>query len=436
MKIFWIWLVAVVFSAVVWTFVCNILAFQKSEVKPTPEHLSLSPLLQQQLPTCDENNFNSWPDGVVTKLRPEIKKDCKLVTEGNRREIERLNSLKGNWTNSFSDEDLLKATNSCSWVQNYFYNNLYVTKLELSFPVAFSFLVYNNVQQVVRLLRLLYRQHNQYYIHTDSKSRKEFIDTFNNIANCLSNVYISQHPLNVTWGHSSIMEAAMMSYKELMRIRRGQPDWMKWKYVINLCGKELPIATNHEIVSHLVKLDGQSMVEARKVSQRNWHFNLRLKNKSIPHGSVFHSSSFYMCLSFPFVKYLLTDKIAIDLFNFFKAHCIMPEEHFFPTVYVRPNVLGGKRPDLPKDNLFQTVNYFWNFKPEQKKVCQGEQIHLICVVEIGDLKRVLNATGSSGEKALFQNKYFMENDHLIMDCMEERIVARNKLECEEDCRKV
>ena len=33
---------------------------------------------------------------------------------------------------------------------------------------------------------------------------------------------------------------------------------------------------------------------------------------------------------------------------------------------------------------------------------------------------------------LFHNKYYMEYDHSVMKCMEERIVEKNKLEYQED----
>lgn len=35
--------------------------------------------------------------------------------------------------------------------------------------------------------------------------------------------------------------------------------------------------------------------------------------------------------------------------------------------------------------------------------------------------------------ALFHNKYFMERDHTVMDCIEEELISRNKLEYERDC---
>ncbi len=41
---------------------------------------------------------------------------------------------------------------------------------------------------------------------------------------------------------------------------------------------------------------------------------------------------------------------------------------------------------------------------------------------------------NNGDTALFQNKYFMEKNHIVMDCMEEMIVAKNKLEYKQDCQ--
>ena len=48
--------------------------------------------------------------------------------------------------------------------------------------------------------------------------------------------------------------------------------------------------------------------------------------------------------------------------------------------------------------------------------------------DLWDVMRV----SKNGEKALFHNKYFTELDHIVMDCMEERAVAKNRQEFEAD----
>ena len=66
--------------------------------------------------------------------------------------------------------------------------------------------------------------------------------------------------------------------------------------------------------------------------------------------------------------------------------------------------------------------------------CYGRIYHNICIVNHANLPRIMQET-KNGSTALFHNKYFMEDNHLIMDCMEERLVAMNKLEYELECSK-
>ena len=222
------------------------------------------------------------------------------------------------WRNNFTDSDLLRTTTNCSFVKNYLNNNLYITKLEYSFPIAFVFVIYNSPQQVVRLLRVLYRHHNQYCLHPDLKSDPDFINIFRNIASCLENVHIASELRDVRWGNRSIMESMMCCNQDLMTIREKQAEEDRWKYVINLCGKELPLNSNHEIVSHLVNLKGTSMIEARTIKPGEKLF-LRLWNKGpVPYSIPYAIASSYMSLSSTFVNFLLKNLTAIRLYEFFK----------------------------------------------------------------------------------------------------------------------
>ena len=73
--------------------------------------------------------------------------------------------------------------------------------------------------------------------------------------------------------------------------------------------------------------------------------------------------------------------------------------------------------------------------------CHGKRVHWICIVTAGDMKLVAGETSPCGlaavrpeeATALFHNKYFMEFDHTVMDCMEERLVWMNRLEYQQDC---
>ncbi len=366
--------------------------------------------------------FHAWNDGLVTSLKPETPRNCQKLFSGDFYEIKKQKGYMARWRNSFKDRDLLTATSNCSWVNGYFNNNLYVTTLERSFPIAFTFLIHNSPQQVVRLLRVLYRPHNQYCIAPDIKSSQEFQETFRNIAPCLDNVHIVSKARRVSWGHRSIIESQMQCYRDLMAIQSQLSELQKWKYVINLCGKELPLTSTHDIVSRLVKLNGTSVVNKDRVTDEA---TLRRLHKPIPYNITYYKSATYMSLSFQFINYRTTNSTAAMLLDFFARECDIAEEHYYPTLYMLPGIPGGFNSQLPKKPFFITSQYFWRLSRyivRFSRQCSGRIVHNICVVDAGDMFRI-----EFGGNALFHNKYFMEKDHVIMDCMEEKIVAKNKM---------
>ncbi len=172
----------------------------------SPERIGISPtnFTQKQW-----SEYKSWKINIVTKLEPEIEKDCDRLFSGNETEVITAKDNQQQWKNLLTDRELWNKTYNCSWVVdtfNTFNSNLYTTKLELSFPIAFVFVVYNSPQQVMRLLKLLYRPHNQYCISPDKKSGPLFIGIFRNLAKCLDNVHLVSTLREVKWGHKSIME--------------------------------------------------------------------------------------------------------------------------------------------------------------------------------------------------------------------------------------
>ena len=153
------------------------------------------------------SGFRSWNDGVVTTLEPVIPRNCSRLFNRSLHDVTTTITRNRNWKSGSTDLDILRMTSNCSQVAQYFENNLYVTKLERSFPVAYTFVVYNNPQQILRLLRHLYRPTNFYCIHPDRKSSPIFLLIFQNIATCLDNVIIPNELKDVRWGEPSIMEA-------------------------------------------------------------------------------------------------------------------------------------------------------------------------------------------------------------------------------------
>ena len=123
----------------------------------------------------------SWKSDLVWKVRREIGIDCQSIFDGSIREIGRVKDNK-----EYSLTLVMKTSCrklNCTWVLDYFNNNFYTTELEKLFPIVFTFLIHNSAHQLIRLLKLLYRPHNQYCIAIDKKSKVIFINIFRNIVN-------------------------------------------------------------------------------------------------------------------------------------------------------------------------------------------------------------------------------------------------------------
>ena len=93
-----------------------------------------------------------------------------------------------------------------------------------------------------------------------------------------------------------------------------------------------------------------------------------------------------------------------------------------------PGVPGGFNPKVPT----MSINHCnWQYKVSGP--CNGKVVHNICIPKIGGLRRIMRDTENGGN-AMFHNKYFMEYDHTLMDCMEEELIARNIREFDADDR--
>jgi len=131
------------------------------------------------------------------------------------------------------------------------------TDEERRFPIAFSVLTYENLEQTERLLRLIYRPHNIYCIHVDAESSAELHKGLEAIASCLDNVFIAKPPIAVKWGKVSIVHAELLCMRRLLKYKR-------WKYFINLVGRDFPLRTNLELVKILTAYNGSNDVDGSR----------------------------------------------------------------------------------------------------------------------------------------------------------------------------
>ena len=261
----------------------------------------------------------------------------------------------------------------------------------------------------------------------------------------------------VVWGHYTILQAQLNCLETLYNHRMSRIVYAavgeKWKYVINLCGKELPLVTNREMVAKLMKLGGSSSIVTQpcagkqRVLERRLTHPIKLDangtgivtetDKSLDDDdrpfdlSIYHKSSSYNALSFRFVEYLLRNETARRYLEFFKK-TRNPEEHFYATLFHTAGVPGGFDARLKK-RYFEVASSFWTkantFQKGERHACCGRVVHRVCVVGAGDLP----ALSYDKLHAFFHNKYFAEYDHSVMQCLERRLVARNMEEYRQEC---
>ena len=380
------------------------------------------------IPGCEvpEGGYKAWNDGVVTTVSPIINRSCIKLFEGDTKEAERVKAQSKKWTNALTDDAFLRTASSCSWLKEQLTHNLYNSELEREFPLAYSFVIHNSPQQVFRLLKVLYKPQNTYCFHYDKKSSPLFKSLFDTMATCFDNIIIPSKIEDVQWGKYTFLDAQINCLSDLAKHRETQPKMLQWKYVINLCGKEVPLTTGKEIVSKLMRLNGTSSMSPGRNTNKQ-----RLKGQKVPFNLPTYKNSAYNALSFPFIDYILNNKTAQIVLNFFR-NVSVPEEHFYSTLYKQPGVPGGFNPNIPEDDYFRVARALWCFRKDCMSTCKGKWVHSVCVVVSGDLPIVLDYQRGAGY--LFHNKYFMEMDHTIMDCAEEVLVARNIQEYIDECK--
>ena len=401
------------------------------------------PPTQSERNNCDFSSITIWSNRVTTQLQrkgycTQLAANRNVKVQEARQQLPRLQGIE-------SGEHFLNKIGNCTRVIEEFQHNYYVSAEEEGFPLAFIFVVYTNAQQVIRLLKAIYRPHNLYCIHPDARQGLEFAYPFYQISKCLPNVFVASRLTKVYYGHHTIMDAQLNCMHDLVNYH-----YSKWKYVINICGRELPLKTNREIVASLKALNGSSALGyAKHISPFWWRkrfvYKYALNSRGemhktkqrlgrVPHGISIRKSMNFMAASQQFVVFLLTSKKAIALRKYLRD-VYAPEEHFYSSLYSLPEAPGG-RPE--RGTVVPTVDQFiWITNRSTKKhtrwYCKGWVVHSICVLGSGDLPSIVKSARNTKSPFFFFNKYFLERDHVVMDCMEERLAEQNIKEYEQDC---
>ena len=211
-------------------------------------------------------SIKSWAgnDGLVTAVQPPVEANGQLLKTGNSTEQERVQSELKTWTNKETIDEFYTKVQRCSYVRNLLSSeNFYTSDTERNFPLAYAILFHDSPQQIMRLLRVIYRPHNVYCLHPDGKANKNLIQAFRKLASCFNNIFIPDNLVEVTYAHISMVDAQLKCFRYLVY---GYQHF-QWKYANILCGKELPFYSNRVMVfcrivcyDTLSKLNGDSVV--------------------------------------------------------------------------------------------------------------------------------------------------------------------------------
>lgn len=389
----------------------------------------------------------------LTIPKPLIKEvSCHKLFSGVKTVQKNVKVALQSWTPDINDEDFLNKYSNCTFARSDFDNNFYVPSREANFPLAFEMLIYYKnvrVQQYLRLLKFLYRSHNAYCIHMDDKSPNWWKEKIHEFASCFPNIIIAKKPVQVTYATATILYAHMQCFRDLLR------SSLPWKYVISLHATEVPLVTNLEMVDVLHQLQGSNLIQPGENASNPKSFShqwilhevvsirkgtwVTMSEKKLPpppyNITPFKSgSSANSAVTRAFIEFVLTnDKVVAFSKWLNKVHSAV--EFFFATVNRFPDAPGGFHTLLDKNVLVpkEIAHREWiqSIKTNHKLCVNLKIVHELCIVSASDLPRLKEASQTGAW--WFFNKYFMEYDHIVMNCMEKLLLERNYQQYKIDC---
>ncbi|KAH9509278.1 Beta-1,3-galactosyl-O-glycosyl-glycoprotein beta-1,6-N-acetylglucosaminyltransferase [Bulinus truncatus] len=316
-----------------------------------------------------------------------------------------------------SEQFYLNLTTDCELFQRQRgYIMCPLTSEEGAFPIAFSMLVYKDVEMVERLLKSIYRPQNYYCIHVDKKSDEQFMKAVSTIASCFDNIFLAPERVDVRWGKFSVLEPELICMKHLWKYK-------KWRYFMNLTGQEFPLKTNRELVQILTAYNGANDVSAtvKRANKDRW-------KTSPPHNMTAVKGSVHIAVNRDFVDYILHNQTAKDLLDWVKTTRV-PDETFFATLNHNPQLgIRGSYRGIPETDPVTSMMkpFFTRFKNWADLPCAGRFVRSICILTTGDLPILGKA------KHLFANKFYLREDPIVIGCLEEMIFNNTRDEFKGD----
>lgn len=362
--------------------------------------------------------------------------NCSAIYELDPVEIGKALELRHKAVVELDDESMVSLTAHCQlFLRARGYHDVPVSDAERSFPLAYSLVVHKNAPMVERILHAIYAPHNVYCIHYDQKSSPAFVKAVKNLARCTSNVFIASKLVSVEYAHISRLNADLNCLSDLLRSE------VKWRYVINLCGQDFPLKTNHELVVELRQLNGSNMLESSRPSElkkQRFSFTHKLRNvpyeyrripvktaiakQAPPPGIEVFIGSAYFVLSREFVDHISSSAMVKDFLSW-SADTYSPDEHFWATLVRVPGVPGH----IPKskgditDLRSKTRLVKWNYlEGSLYPACTGTHMRSVCIYGVAELRWLLNFGH------WFANKFDPKVDPVLIRCLEETLLEKRQ----------
>ncbi|XP_018423336.1 PREDICTED: beta-1,3-galactosyl-O-glycosyl-glycoprotein beta-1,6-N-acetylglucosaminyltransferase 4 [Nanorana parkeri] len=373
----------------------------------------------------------------IAENNPTSGINCTAIFELEPSEIGKSLELRRRRIYDLDDEKVSAMIKNCETYKNLRrYHLKAFTKEETDFPIAYSMVVHKDAINVERLLHTIYSPYNVYCIHYDQKSPHEFKTAMNNLASCFPNVFIASKIEKVIYAHSSRLQADLNCLSDLL----AHP--IQWRYVINLCGQDMPLKSNYELVSELKKLDGKNMLESSKptdLKKQRYTFHhevmfvlsldyMKMPSKTFtaksppPSGIEMYVGSAYFVLSRAFIQYTFESALVVEFFEWSKD-TFSPDEHFWATLVRMPGVPGeiprtqGDVTDL--DSKTRLVK--WSYLEESLyPPCTGTHVRSVCIYGAAELRWLLTSSH------LFGNKFDPKIDPVLIKCLIEKIDEQQK----------
>nr|Q805R1.1 RecName: Full=Beta-1,3-galactosyl-O-glycosyl-glycoprotein beta-1,6-N-acetylglucosaminyltransferase; AltName: Full=C2GnT-mucin type; Short=C2GnT-M [Bovine herpesvirus 4 (isolate LVR140)]AAO22157.1 Bo17 protein [Bovine gammaherpesvirus 4]AAO22158.1 Bo17 protein [Bovine gammaherpesvirus 4] len=302
-----------------------------------------------------------------------------------------------------------------------------LSKEELDFPIAYSMVVHEKIENFERLLRAVYAPQNIYCVHVDVKSPETFKEAVKAIISCFPNVFMASKLVPVVYASWSRVQADLNCMEDLLQ------SSVSWKYLLNTCGTDFPIKTNAEMVLALKMLKGKNSMESEVPSEskkNRWKYRYEVTDTLYPTSKMkdpppdnlpMFTGNAYFVASRAFVQHVLDNPKSQILVEWVKD-TYSPDEHLWATLQRAP-WMPGSVPSHPKYHISDMTAIArlvkWQYHEGDVSMgapyapCSGIHRRAICIYGAGDLYWILQ------NHHLLANKFDPRVDDNVLQCLEE-----------------